>query len=100
MTTTLRLTTARSSFPTCNEGKGRPHSTPTASYSEDGDRTGPGWSEAPRPTGGFRVRHPLGRWPPTRSPAERRYARPSAIADTAAGQRLYARTNRPFKRCH
>jgi hypothetical protein len=30
------------------------------SYSEDGDRTGPGWSEAPRPTGGFRVRHPLG----------------------------------------
>jgi cell wall-associated NlpC family hydrolase len=30
------------------------------SYSEDGDRTGPGWSEAMRPTGGFRLRHPLG----------------------------------------
>jgi cell wall-associated NlpC family hydrolase len=30
------------------------------SYSEDGDRTGPGWSEAMRPTGGFQVRHPLG----------------------------------------
>lgn len=30
------------------------------SYSEDGDRTGPGWSEVMRPTGGFRLRHPLG----------------------------------------
>ena len=30
------------------------------SYSEDGDRSGPGWSEAMRPTGGFRLRHPLG----------------------------------------
>ena len=30
------------------------------SYSEDGDRTGPGWSEEMRPTGGFRPRHPLG----------------------------------------
>jgi cell wall-associated NlpC family hydrolase len=30
------------------------------SYSEDGDRTGPGWSEAMRPTGGFHLRHPLG----------------------------------------
>jgi hypothetical protein len=30
------------------------------SYSEDGDRSGPGWSEVMRPTGGFRVRHPLG----------------------------------------
>ncbi|HET7417443.1 MAG TPA: hypothetical protein VFJ61_07465 [Solirubrobacterales bacterium] len=30
------------------------------SYSEDGDRTGPGWSEQMRPTGGFRLRHPLG----------------------------------------
>lgn len=30
------------------------------SYSEDGDRTGPGWSEETRPTGGFRLRHPLG----------------------------------------
>lgn len=30
------------------------------SYSEDGDRTGPGWSERMRPTGGFRMRHPLG----------------------------------------
>ena len=30
------------------------------SYSEDGDRTGPGWSEEMRPTGGFRLRHPLG----------------------------------------
>jgi hypothetical protein len=30
------------------------------SYSEDGDRTGPGWSEAMRPPGGFRLRHPLG----------------------------------------
>jgi hypothetical protein len=30
------------------------------SFSEDGDRTGPGWSEEPRPTGGFRIRHPLG----------------------------------------
>lgn len=30
------------------------------SYSDDGDRTGPGWSEAMRPTGGFRLRHPLG----------------------------------------
>jgi hypothetical protein len=30
------------------------------SYSTDGDRTGPGWSEEMRPTGGFRLRHPLG----------------------------------------
>ena len=30
------------------------------SYSEDGDRTGPGWSEVMRSTGGFRLRHPLG----------------------------------------
>jgi hypothetical protein len=30
------------------------------SFSEDGDRTGPGWSEYLRPTGGFRLRHPLG----------------------------------------
>jgi len=30
------------------------------SYSEDGDRTGPGWSEQMRPTAGFRLRHPLG----------------------------------------
>src|ERR1700709_1705836 len=30
------------------------------SYSEDGDRSGPGWSEAMRPVGGFRLRHPLG----------------------------------------
>jgi cell wall-associated NlpC family hydrolase len=30
------------------------------SYGTDGDRTGPGWSEEMRPTGGFRLRHPLG----------------------------------------
>ncbi len=30
------------------------------SYSEDGDRSGPGWSEVMRPSGGFRLRHPLG----------------------------------------
>jgi cell wall-associated NlpC family hydrolase len=30
------------------------------SYSEDGDRSGPGWSAEMRPTGGFRLRHPLG----------------------------------------
>ena len=30
------------------------------SYTTDGDRSGPGWSEEMRPTGGFRVRHPLG----------------------------------------
>ena len=30
------------------------------SFSEDGDRTGPGWSEQLRSTGGFRMRHPLG----------------------------------------
>src|SRR3954452_6534418 len=30
------------------------------SFSDDGDRTGPGWSEQMRPTGGFRLRHPLG----------------------------------------
>jgi hypothetical protein len=30
------------------------------SFSTDGDRSGPGWSEAMRPTGGFRLRHPLG----------------------------------------
>jgi hypothetical protein len=30
------------------------------SYSEDGDRSGPGWSEEMRDAGGFRLRHPLG----------------------------------------
>jgi hypothetical protein len=30
------------------------------SYTTDGDRSGPGWSELMRPTGGFRMRHPLG----------------------------------------
>jgi hypothetical protein len=30
------------------------------SYSEDGDRSGPGWSERMRSTDGFRLRHPLG----------------------------------------
>jgi hypothetical protein len=30
------------------------------SYSDDGDRSGPGWSEEMRPTKGFRLRHPLG----------------------------------------
>jgi hypothetical protein len=30
------------------------------SYGEDGDRSGPGWSEVMRPTGGFHLRHPLG----------------------------------------
>ncbi len=30
------------------------------SYSTDGDRTGPGWSEEMRPGRGFRLRHPLG----------------------------------------
>jgi len=30
------------------------------SYTTDGDRSGPGWSEEMRPTGGFRLRHPLG----------------------------------------
>jgi hypothetical protein len=30
------------------------------SYITDGDRSGPGWSEQMRPTGGFRVRHPVG----------------------------------------
>lgn len=30
------------------------------SYSDDGDRSGPGWSEEMRPTRGFRLRHPLG----------------------------------------
>jgi hypothetical protein len=30
------------------------------SYIEDGDRSGPGWSEQPRQTRGFRLRHPLG----------------------------------------
>jgi hypothetical protein len=30
------------------------------SFSDDGDRSGPGWSEYLRPTGGFRVRHPVG----------------------------------------
>lgn len=29
------------------------------SYSDDGDRSGPGWSEYLRDTRGFRVRHPL-----------------------------------------
>jgi len=31
-----------------------------SSFSDDGDRSGPGWSEQPRGTGGFRLRHPLG----------------------------------------
>ncbi len=30
------------------------------SYTTDGDRSGPGWSEEMRPTGGFRLRHPFG----------------------------------------
>jgi hypothetical protein len=30
------------------------------SFSDDGDRSGPGWSEYLRDTRGFRVRHPLG----------------------------------------
>jgi hypothetical protein len=30
------------------------------SFSTDGDRTGPGWSEEMRSTDGFRARHPLG----------------------------------------
>jgi hypothetical protein len=30
------------------------------SFSDDGDRSGPGWSEAMRSGGGFRLRHPLG----------------------------------------
>src|SRR5215213_8771576 len=30
------------------------------SYSDDGDRSGPGWSEEMRPTRGFRLRHPVG----------------------------------------
>ncbi len=30
------------------------------SYATDGDRSGPGWSEEMRSTGGFRLRHPLG----------------------------------------
>jgi hypothetical protein len=30
------------------------------SFSEDGDRTGPGWSEQMRSARGFRLRHPLG----------------------------------------
>ncbi|HEX7279107.1 MAG TPA: hypothetical protein VF255_05715 [Solirubrobacterales bacterium] len=30
------------------------------SYTDDGDRSGPGWSEEMRSTGGFRLRHPLG----------------------------------------
>jgi hypothetical protein len=30
------------------------------SYTTDGDRSGPGWSEEMRETGGFRLRHPLG----------------------------------------
>jgi hypothetical protein len=30
------------------------------SYTEDGDRSGPGWSEVMRDAGGFRLRHPLG----------------------------------------
>lgn len=30
------------------------------SYTEDGDRSGPGWSEQMRSSGGFRLRHPLG----------------------------------------
>jgi hypothetical protein len=30
------------------------------SFADDGDKTGPGWSEEMRPTGGFRLRHPVG----------------------------------------
>jgi hypothetical protein len=30
------------------------------SYTDDGDRSGPGWSEEMRDTRGFRLRHPLG----------------------------------------
>ncbi|HKO37291.1 MAG TPA: hypothetical protein VJU14_02875 [Solirubrobacterales bacterium] len=30
------------------------------SYTDDGDRSGPGWSEEMRSGGGFRLRHPLG----------------------------------------
>jgi hypothetical protein len=30
------------------------------SYTDDGDRSGPGWSEEMRHTGGFRLRHPFG----------------------------------------
>jgi len=30
------------------------------SYTADGDRSGPGWSEEMRDSGGFRLRHPLG----------------------------------------
>jgi hypothetical protein len=30
------------------------------SMTDDGDRSGPGWSEYMRSTGGFRLRHPLG----------------------------------------
>lgn len=30
------------------------------SFAEDGDRTGPGWSEYLRPSKGFRLRHPVG----------------------------------------
>jgi hypothetical protein len=30
------------------------------SYITDGDRSGPGWSEAMRPEGGFHLRHPAG----------------------------------------
>jgi len=30
------------------------------SYADDGDRSGPGWSEEMRSGGGFRLRHPLG----------------------------------------
>jgi hypothetical protein len=30
------------------------------SYTDDGDRSGPGWSEQMRETRGFRLRHPLG----------------------------------------
>jgi len=30
------------------------------SMTDDGDRSGPGWSEYMRPSGGFRLRHPLG----------------------------------------
>lgn len=30
------------------------------SYITDGDRSGPGWSAEMRPTGGFRLRHPVG----------------------------------------
>ena len=60
------------------------------SFSEDGDRTGPGWSEEMRPTGGFRLRHPLGL----------EQAEPLTYGTTAAGQRLYGRIKASGSRAH